>query len=192
MPRPFKNDKSMDPAGRLMLLPVEAQKRFEQAAQENQHLKYYFDAQKVIIGDLSRSLGDGEAIEKDLQAVDEQLANVDRQLVDGTAVLLDRLSSSSTADVSGGQILKLIIERVLTTVSELALRGVSQGSISISIMGIVELEGLIRKMIEDLSQQEMYPESTTETEARLTATNNHTVAVLQFIQGYLQAQKVNA
>jgi hypothetical protein len=181
----------MDAAKRLMVLPVEAQKRFERVADENRLLKLQLDSQKVIISDLSNSLGDNDEIEKALQATNEHLAEVDGQLADASAMLLEQLSESGNqpAPEAAGELIKLLVTKVQGCVSDLAVNGVSQGSMSVSVLGLVELEEQIRKIIEDLHDKGMYPETDEEAEARMAGTHAHTAAVLKFLQGFVGAQE---
>jgi hypothetical protein len=172
---------------------VEAQKRFQQVADENRQLKLSLEAQKAIISDLSRSLGDSEESEKALQKIKDQLSAVDRKIADASTLLVEQLSESKTSASSAhaGELLRLIIEQVQNTVRELELRGISQGVMAVSVMGVIELESLIRKILEDLSEKGMFPETQEEIEARVNESKNHTAAVLEFLQGFMAAHGGN-
>jgi predicted O-linked N-acetylglucosamine transferase (SPINDLY family) len=187
---PFNICHSMDPGQRLILLAVEAQKRFERVSDENRQLKLQLDSQKIVISDLSQSLGDTEKIEKDLQAINEQLATVEQRLSDASTLLLDQLSDSvrQAGPANVGEVLKLLITQIALRVTELANEGISKGSMALSVLQIVEFEDNIRKIIEDLREKKMYPESPEEEELRVVAVQKHTAGLLKFLQDFVETQ----
>jgi hypothetical protein len=181
----------MDPRSTLLLLPVEAQKRYERVADENRLLKQQLDSQKVVISDVSRSLSDIDAVEKDLQAVAEQLALADRRRADASALLLEQLSSSATEDAPGrpGELLKQLLSKIQLCISDLAIHGVGQGSMSISVLGLIELGEQVRKIIEELHEKGLYPETPEEEDERLARTHEHTASVLKFMQDFVKSHE---
>jgi hypothetical protein len=181
----------MDAAKRLLLLPLEAQKRFDRLANEQRLMKLEIDAQKLVITDLTRSLGDVEEIEKAIQETNGQLTAVDERLAQTSALLLEQLTESTnqSGDNTAKEFLKLVISKVQSSVNGLALEGVSQGTIAVSVLSVVALEDQIRKIIEDLQQKDMYPESAEDAEARVTETHQHMTAVMQFLQQFLREQR---
>jgi hypothetical protein len=179
----------MDANSRLMLLPVEAHKRFSSLADENRQLKYQIDAQKVIISDLTLPISNADEIKKSIQTVTDQLAAVDKSIKDASELLLEQLSQSESPPPPSGELLKLLLSKFQSRVQDLSLQGVSQGSMAISIIRIIELEEQIRQIIEELYKKGMYPETAEETQARLAEFANHTTGVLNFVQEYLQTHK---
>jgi hypothetical protein len=174
-----------------MLLPLEAHKRFERVTDENHLLKQQIDSQKAVISDVSGSLAETEAIEKDLQAVAEQLATVDRRRAEASAILLEQLSSSANPPPStrAGELLKALLSRIQLCLSDLSLHGIKQGSMSISVIALIELGEQIRKIIEDLQEKGLYPETPEEAEERLAKTHEHTASVLKFMQGFVKSHE---
>jgi hypothetical protein len=178
----------MDASARIMLLPIEAQKRFERVAEENGQLKSQIEAQKIIISDLSQSLDATEESEKLLQVLDEQLSAVTQGIANSSALLLEQLSESANqgSRPSAGELLKVLVGKIQAGISDLAVKGVAEGSMSVSIIKLIELEEQIRKIIDDLQERGMYPESEQDSQARLARTQKHTAAILKFMQDVLQ------
>jgi hypothetical protein len=181
----------MDPSSARLLLPVEAQKRFERVADENRLLKQQLDSQKAVISDVSGSIADTEAIEKDLQSVTDQLAAVDQRLAGASAILLEHLSTSANAPPAGraGELLKQLLSKIQLCISDLAIHGVGQGSMSVSVISLIELGEQIRKIIEDLHEKGLYPETPEAAEERLASTHQHTASVLKFLQDFAKSHE---
>ena len=76
---------SQDPRA-VMILPTEAQSRFERAAGENARLTNALEAQNMLFAELADSLPGDEVAEK-LKKTEEELAIVNHQLEDAQSVL---------------------------------------------------------------------------------------------------------
>jgi hypothetical protein len=178
----------MDAAARIMLLPIEAQKRFERVAEENRQLKSQIEAQKIVISDLSQSLDAGDDAEKLLQALNDQLTAVTQGVANSSALLLEPLSESLNrgSPPNTGELLKTLVGQVQSVISDLAVHGVAEGSMSVSIIKLIELEEQIRKIIDDLQGRGLYPESDQESQARLLAMQKHTGNILKFMEDVLK------
>jgi hypothetical protein len=172
---------------RLMLLPVQAQKRFEKVAEENRRLTYQNDAQKVIIGELARSLPKGEELEKAIEETSQQLEAVDQHLSDATAVLLNTLQSAAPKLTAGNPspLLKFVLDTVAKVLVDISAKALEEGSPSVPITSLLELEEQIRKIIEDLHDRGMYPETDDEADQRMQEIHAHTARAIDFLSSIM-------
>ena len=177
----------MDPK-QLLILPIEAQSRFERAAEENQRLSNVLAASNVIFGELDKTFL-GEEGAKQLKAVEEEIALVDKQLSSAQAVLMNSLSqSNSQVDASEtGAILKLILSKLQRTLDTLVISSATQGSLSVPFMTMVDIEDQISKIIEDLHDRGLFPERPEQSEKRMKDTEEHMSRVLVFVKALLAA-----
>jgi ABC-type transporter Mla subunit MlaD len=178
----------MDAASRMMLLPVQSQKRFEKAAEENRQLTYQIDAQKTVIAALAESLPKVEELEQSIQEKGEQIAAINRQLSDATAVLLNILQATAAgkpAVANASQLLKFLLDTVGKILVEISGSAIREDSTWVPITSLLEIEDQVRKIIEDLHERGMYPETDEEADQRLQETQAHTVRVMDFLRSIM-------
>lgn len=177
---------------RILLVPIEAQNRFERAADVNQRLTSTIEAEKVVFEELAEQVllvtEDGS---KRLKELEDQIAAVDKQIANSQAVLLSNLSqnTSQASSEETGAIMKLIITKVQKTLDTLAIASAKQGSLSVPFMTVVDIEDQLSKIIEDLHDRGLYPEQPSESDARMKATEEHMSKVLAFVKAFLAAHK---
>ncbi|OHT11128.1 hypothetical protein TRFO_04090 [Tritrichomonas foetus] len=171
-----------------MLLPTEAKNRFQQAADTNQQLELVARAQNDIIDDLSISIPDLDDIQKNINSTDEDLKEIDGQLTQAQEVLLELLTSNVGAKKGPGDILKTLLSNFQTTLSAICLQAATKGQTEVSILGLMDLEDQIVKIIEDLSTRGLYPETDKAAEERTLRMQQHTIKVIQFLKD-LKSQK---
>ena len=179
-----------DAIARLMLLPTEAKNRFQKVADLNHQLDQVAKAQNTIIEDLSLSIPELDDIQKNLNAADEDLKELNEQLTQTQGLLLELLSSSSssTSKKGPGDILKVLLSNFQATLSTICTQHVEKGQTEVSLLGLMDLEDQIVKIIDDMSNRGLYPESETEAQQRVQKTQQHTLKVIQFLKD-LKAQR---
>ena len=177
-------------AASVMLLPTEAQARFEKAAVENSRLTNAFEAQNFLLAELSDALP-GDALNEKLKKTEAELANVNRQLADAQVILLSNLTQNDREDrVSDtGKILKVILEKLQASMDALCLASGKAGHLSVPLTAILGLEDQVARIVEDLHERRLYPEKPEETEARIKATEAHMTKISEFLKAFLAAQK---
>ena len=173
-----------DAIARLMLLPTEAKNRFQKVADLNHQLDQVAKAQNTIIEDLSLSIPELDDIQKNLNAADEDLKELNEQLTQTQGLLLELLSSSSssTSKKGPGDILKVLLSNFQATLSTICTQHVEKGQTEVSLLGLMDLEDQIVKIIDDMSNRGLYPESETEAQQRVQKTQQHTLKVIQFLK----------
>lgn len=180
----------MDPR-EVMIIPSEAQARFEKAANLNSQLKNAIEAQNVLLAEIDESVP--VALQEKMNEVDKELASVTRKLEEAQAVLLANLTKHAEPEpninAKAGALLKFLLQKMQDTLNQISMKAVRAGSASIPIMALIDLEDQISKIIEDLHAKGMYPESEEESAARMSIVEEHTAKVLQFLKDFLAANQ---
>lgn len=173
----------------LMLLPSQAKNRFQKAADENQQLEQISKAQNVIIDDLSYSIPELDNIQKNLNSTDEDLKDVEQQLKETQEMLLELLTTNNNSPKQdAGVILKAVLSNLQRTLTSICSQSASKGQIEVSLIGLIDLEDQIGKIIEDMSTRGIYPEDEKSTEERVQRMQLHNIKVVKFLQE-IQASK---
>jgi hypothetical protein len=166
----------------LLLLPSEAQKRFQQAALANQKLCACCEGQDVILDDLREgALACGAP--EEFAKVEAELAGVSKDLEDAEAALLSiLLKNSSSPSGNPAEILAVVLNNTIEALLGACLASVSEGMPMITIRQILDIEDQIQRIVQDLDERGMYPERPEDTETRIKIVTEHTKKVMAFIE----------
>jgi ribosome-binding ATPase YchF (GTP1/OBG family) len=179
----------MDAASRILVLPVQAQKRFEKAAAENRRLRQQIDAQEAVISDLASSLEKADELHKAIQAATERRDAIDRQLSDATAILLDALQNlgAKHSALCPGDVVRDAIRAVQESITRIAKSEIERGAPAVPITAVFDLENQIKELIDDFQEKGIFPETDEEAEQRTKEGQAHSLRLLEFLQQARQA-----
>lgn len=180
---------------KLMLLPTEAQRRYQEVTEETRKYENLFDAQKIIIDDLAVSLPNFEETEKKIEETEEQIAMVNEQLGHAQSILLNEMlveNNQNNNDSDPGELLKVILSKFQQILTQICASSIKDKQIGVSIMTIIDLENQINTIVDDLAQKGMYPETEEEAQARIENVEKHGRKILDFLNAFLAASKVQA
>lgn len=180
---------------KLMLLPTEAQRRYQEVTEETRKYENLFDAQKIIIDDLAVSLPNFEETEKKIEETEEQIAMVNEQLGHAQSILLNEMlveNNQNNNDSDPGELLKVILSKFQQILTQICASSIKDKQIGVSIMTIIDLENQINTIVDDLAQKGMYPETEEEAQARIENVEKHGRKILDFLNAFLAASKAQA
>lgn len=171
----------------ILALGLEAEKKFRQAASTNEDLAAICQAQGVIIEEIANSLPDATQIAERMNEMNKEMELIDSQIRNGQAFLLELLTSpeNKTDNVKPGNVLKSVIENTIDLIFEYCHMSAKNGEMSVSLLQILDIEDQITKLIHEMEERNMYPE----TEAQIQMRNNRTKSHNEKIVGFLQLLK---
>ncbi|KAH0787625.1 hypothetical protein GPJ56_008420 [Histomonas meleagridis] len=177
------NQEQRDVAEKLMLLPRAARDQYQSAAEENKRLDQIVQAQNVIIDDLSISVSDFDETQKSISQLDNEISDINKKLQFNQEILLELLSNEKpqTKDLPE-KILKSVLLNVIKTFSSISKDAVDNDEISVSLLTLMEVEEQISKIIDNLSQRGLYPETNETNEKRMKESHDHIIKLTQFLQ----------
>ena len=172
----------MDPKA-LLTIAASTKDEFVEAQEQNHTIKQMIYSQKVLIDDYAESMPDIDQIEKDGQELDLELQKIDEQLLQSQEILLQLLQTKPAAEHAeqGEIILKSILKTFEQRVIDLIKEAVSRGFASVDIFKMIELEGEIRKLIENLESKDMYPETEDQHQKREDKSKIHTAKLAELL-----------
>lgn len=167
----------------MILIPKEAQARVEEATARNQDLSMIYDAQDAVLSDLSDSLPDPSSIAKELDDVEIRLKSTNETLTNAQSALVNILSKSEESrNAPAGEILRNVITQTMNTFQEMALVAVRDGHPVAGIFDIIDVEDQMQKIIDDLSERGMFPESESDAAERIEQVQAHTKKIIDFLK----------
>lgn len=167
-----------------MLLPQEAQVRLEKVAAQNQNLSATCEAQAVILSEIAESLPDPEELAKKIQEADEEIKVTEEALANAQTALLNLLTKKEDEpqQAPAGDVLRVVIKHTMESLQKACMTSAKQGSPSVSLISLIDVESQIQKIIDDLSGRGMFPESDEAAEQRVMATQLHTLKIIEFLK----------
>ncbi|OHT12311.1 hypothetical protein TRFO_17891 [Tritrichomonas foetus] len=170
---------------RVMTLPNEAQKNLERLAEKNQSLHNVLNSQDLIITDISETIPNVMNIEEKLANTDAELEKVNHQINNAHFVLYETLTKREKNGHFVGDFLKNILSKLQTLMVETCNDALSKGLTDVSIMSVIDIEQQVLKIIEDMHNGGMYPETDEEAGSRATIIEMHTKKILNFLKGFV-------
>lgn len=173
----------MDGASFLTLATV-AKDDFVEVESKNADYKTILEAQKTLINDFAQTMPELDETENKMKEIDAQIADIDEQLSQSQSILVELLSSKQSkgkSDAASG-VLQRIITSFSNDVMALGLDAVTAHSTSVPIFKMIDLEEQCSKLIQNLEESNMYPETQDEHSKRIQLTQSHSQKLSEFLR----------
>ncbi|OHS96627.1 hypothetical protein TRFO_37176 [Tritrichomonas foetus] len=174
-----------------LILPIEAQNKFEKVADENHQLHLLLDSQNIILDELQNDPNfDEDKILDSINSVNKEIEETDLLLQKAQFALNDILLNRQQNDQkeSPSEILKIILPRFQSLIFEICKNVVDNGQTNASLLMIYELEQKVIKIIDSLRQKGVYPESEADFRKYFEDMQNHHARIHAFIQDVLKGE----
>jgi hypothetical protein len=158
----------------LALLATTSRDHLHEVEEIGELLAVLDNAQKVVMEQLGDSIPDFDASRSKVADADDEIAALDSQILQVQEELLAVLSSSSTSQKNPDDVLRALILNFQSVFMVLVKEFAENGESSVPIQGILPIEHQIAKTIDELFERGLYPESDSETKARLQRRELHT------------------
>ena len=81
-----------------------------------------------------------------------------------------------------GDVLRVVVKHTMEALQNACLASAKQGNPNVSLISLIDIEAQIQKIIDDLGQRRMFPESDEDAEKRVMATQMHTLKIIEFLK----------
>lgn len=173
----------------LTLVALEAEKKFRAAASANEDLARMCQAQGVIISDIADSFPDAAEMVNQMSEMDKELELINSQIQSAQEFLMELLTTpqAKSDGAKPGIVLKSVIENTIQLIQQDCQIAAQNGSTHVSLLQILNIEDQINKLIQDMEERDMYPETESQLQQRNNRMKVHNEKIVEFLQLLKQA-----
>ena len=184
----------MEEAEGMASFVSQSENRFREATVENENLILLGQAQGDIIADLADSIVNLDEVTEKIAQVEKDIASIDVKLSGSQELLLEMLTSpdESAREAKPGRVLQSILSNTIEVMNGYCKNAVENGQISVSLLQVLDIEDQISKLICDMEDRNLYPESEQQLQQRhqrIEAHNQKIVGFLELIKSAAQKEQ---
>lgn len=179
----MSNSSSLNLQQPLLFLAQSAADNYKTNELKNQRLSSIAECQNDFLEEITFSMPEIDSLIKKIDEVDQDLENANLMLIKSQNALHELLlTKPQSSQADPGAILSSILSSIENTILSISLEAVSNEQTDTSLLNIVDLENQVSKMIEQLVEREMFPETEQELHNRITSVSQHNKRLVVFLQ----------